>query len=528
MIKLIKNELIKIFKRKSIYVLLIASLIAMIIYNYMNPDQNPTTLKMNTNDLDTSSLERDLENTQNNISEENTDIQNTESDVKNELQEFLQNLNNDVENLISKNVSLEFAKLYNRYKTESWQRYALNEERNGYSFENNSNLPYNQDIYNNIKIIKDYELNPNTQITEEQYNKSIKVYNGYIEALDSNNWKQYILYKIQCLKEEQELDLDNNFAWIQIEIDINQLRLENNIKYEDDKLNEYIEQYRGERYYLQNYVQLKDKNNFIEKQIEKSKGKVSLLEYAIENNISQDISSESYNIITENKIDARISFIRTFEHFDLIIIIIAIYISCMIVTEEINKKTIKNLLAKPHKRSTILISKMIACIITIIISIIFICITQYVVGGLIYGFDSYHLGYIGYDYNTEQAFTMNVGQFIILEALAKLPMYVLVILFCIFMGTINNNTSMTMILTLITFIVASSVLAEWSKVESLANIFKYFITNNWDFSTYLFGNFSEIPGINLEFSIVVYAIYFILLIAASIKIFSNKEINNKS
>ena len=113
MFNLIKNELIKIFKRKSIYVLLIASLIAMIIYNYMNPDQNPTTLKMNTNDLDTSSLERDLENTQNNISEENTDIQNTESDVKNELQEFLQNLNNDVENLISKNVSLEFAKLYN-------------------------------------------------------------------------------------------------------------------------------------------------------------------------------------------------------------------------------------------------------------------------------------------------------------------------------------------------------------------------------------------------------------------------------
>ena len=219
MIKLIENELIKILKRKSIYVLLIASLIAIIIYNYMNPDQNPATLKINTNDLDTSSLERDLENTQNNIPEENATIQ---GEIQNELHNFLQNLNNDVENLISKNVSLEFAKLYNRYETESWQRYALNEERNGYSFENNSNLSYNQDIYNNIKIIKDYEINPNTQITEEQYNKSIEVYNGYIDALDSNNWKQYVLYKIQCLKEEQELDLDKNSSWIQILININQ------------------------------------------------------------------------------------------------------------------------------------------------------------------------------------------------------------------------------------------------------------------------------------------------------------------
>ena len=35
LIKLIENELIKIFKRKSIYVLLIISLIAIIVYNYM-------------------------------------------------------------------------------------------------------------------------------------------------------------------------------------------------------------------------------------------------------------------------------------------------------------------------------------------------------------------------------------------------------------------------------------------------------------------------------------------------------------
>lgn len=35
-------------------------------------------------------------------------------------------------------------------------------------------------------------------------------------------------------------------------------------------------------------------------------------------------------LITDNKIDARISFIRTFEHFDIIMVIIIIYISTTI------------------------------------------------------------------------------------------------------------------------------------------------------------------------------------------------------
>ena len=455
-------------------------MITIIIYNYMNPDQNNVTLRMSTNDLNVSSLESGIKNTQNE----------------------LQNLNGNIETLINKNESLEFAKLYNDFEKDSWQRYALNEERTGYGFANKSDLSYNQDITNNIKIIKEYELNPNSEVTEEQYNKAIKKYNGYLDVLHSDNWKEYTKYKINSLNEEKTSASEEDVKWLEIEIDINRLRLDNNI-------------------------QLKEKDDFIEKQIKATQGNISLIRYAIENNISQDISSEKSTIITENKIDARISFIRTLENFNLIIVIIAIYISCIIVTEETNRRTIKSLLTKPHKRSSILISKMIACLITVLISMVFICVSQYIVGGLIYGFDSYNLGYIGYNFNTENVFIMNVVQFILFEVLAKLPMYIIIILFCIFIGTINNNTSMSMILTLIIFILASTILAEWSKVESLATVSKYFITNNWDFSTYLFGNFSEIPGINLEFSIFIFIVYFSVLVISAIKIFNNKEINNR-
>lgn len=505
MIKLVKNELIKIFKRKSIYILLIISMITIIIYNYMNPDQNNVTLRMSTNDLNVSSLESGIKNTQNE----------------------LQNLNGNIETLINQNESLEFAKLYNDFEKDSWQRYALNEERTGYGFANKSDLSYNQDITNNIKIIKEYELNPNSEVTEEQYNKAIEKYNGYLDVLHSDNWKEYTKYKINSLNEEKISASEEDVKWLEIEIDINRLRLDNNIEYKNDMINTYIEQYREESYYLQSNEELKEKDDFIEKQIKATQGNISLIRYAIENNISQDISSEKSTIIMENKIDARISFIRTLENFNLIIVIIAIYISCIIVTEETNKRTIKSLLTKPHKRSSILISKMIACLITVLISMVFICVSQYIVGGLIYGFDSYNLGYIGYNFNTENVFIMNVVQFILFEGLAKLPIYIIIILFCIFIGTINNNTSMSMILTLIIFILASTILAEWSKVESLATVSKYFITNNWDFSTYLFGNSSEIPGINLEFSIFIFIFYFSVLVISAIKIFNNKEINNR-
>ena len=105
MIKLIKNELIKIFKRKTIYFLLILSMIAVIIYNYINPDQN-IPISEGTNDHPLI------------------------SDTQIEKQK------DDSERYINSMAYNEFARLYNNnFTKDSWQRLALNKERNGYSYE---------------------------------------------------------------------------------------------------------------------------------------------------------------------------------------------------------------------------------------------------------------------------------------------------------------------------------------------------------------------------------------------------------
>lgn len=481
-----------------------------IIYNNINPDQNKISLlNSKTEDYPVEIMKKTLEKIDKNGNEY-------------AVQEAF----------------IEFANLYNSFKQDSWQRYALKEETM-YQSINNVYTNYNLDINKYLENIKCYELNTNAEITKELYNVSKIKYNEYVNSLKSNDWKQFIYLKIKNLEERKNTQnlLEDEIKEINFEIEVYKLRLDNNINFGYDISNQYLEQYKS-NYYLMESLKNNAYNesvNFFTKNYNEYVSNMKLCKYAIENNIKQDISGER-NLIYDNKVDARISFIRTFEHFDIIIVIIAIYIATTIVTEETNKRTIKSLLTKPHKRSTILISKILACIITIIISMIVIIIIQYLVGGIIWGFDSYELGYIGYNYNKldhivfysdiKEIFVMNIFNYIILVAITKLPMYIMIILFCIFLGIINNHTSMSMILTLIIFLISSIVLTEWSKVEALSSITRFFVTMNWDFSKYLFGQVSDISGVTFWSSIKIYALHLIIIMFVSIRCFNKKEINN--
>lgn len=501
MIKLVKNELIKIFKRKTIYLLLFFSTIAIIIYNNMNPEQNDiSSYKSSTKNISINGMQQVLES----IDKDNND-------------EYIVQM-----------VSIDFWELYNSFEENSWQRYALKEEVSRYSIKS-VYTDYNLDIQEYLKIINDYENNLKTEITIDNYNKAQEKYNKYVSKLNADSWKEFVNLKIQNLEERRNTDelLETEINEIDFEIEIYKLRLKNNINYDYNFLNQYLEEYKN-NYYLTKLYDVNTYNEstaFISNTLNNCKVRMNLCKYAIEHNLNTDISNEN-GLIYSNKIDARISFIRTFKHFNLIIVIIAIYLSTTIVTEEVNKNTIKTLLIKPHKRRTILVSKIIACIVSIIITMIFVTFTQYLIGGIIFGFDSYRLNYIGYNLNTEQIVTMNLFEYVTIVGLLKLPMYILIIIFCIFIGVLNKHTSMSMILTLMIFIITSTVVAEYSKVESLSVITRYFVTNNWDFCTYMFGQVSAISGVTLIGSIINYLLHFSILIYSTIKYFNKKDIIN--
>ena len=59
------------------------------------------------------------------------------------------------------------------------------------------------------------------------------------------------------------------------------------------------------------------------------------------------------------------------------------------------------------------------------------------------------------------------------------------------------------------------------------NADQYFITNNWDFSKYLFGASSNLNGQTPLFSLVVYLVYTLLLLFLTINRFTRKDVYNE-
>ena len=181
LIKLIEDELIKILKGKSLY-LLIVILLVVIVYNVFTSVQNHN--KITIYNKNRNSITQDIS------------IQLIEKE--------LIKLEEDSNEYILQKSYLDFGKLYNTFKEDSWQRYALNEEID-FNYMENVYTDSNLDINELIKNINDYEINSNSKITLEKYQDYKYKYNQYVTALKSNDWKLYINLKIKNLEEKKSL-----------------------------------------------------------------------------------------------------------------------------------------------------------------------------------------------------------------------------------------------------------------------------------------------------------------------------------
>src|SRR5699024_905434 len=130
------------------------------------------------------------------------------------------------ESYVSQKNTIDFAKLYNRYKENSWQRYALNEERKTYSVYDFPTDFY-RDVQSTINTINDYEYNYETEINEQEYSRAKEKYEEYIKVLDEGDWKQFVSLKIKNLTEiKKQFDTTSDESEsIDIEIGLYKYRL---------------------------------------------------------------------------------------------------------------------------------------------------------------------------------------------------------------------------------------------------------------------------------------------------------------
>ena len=274
-----------------------------------------------------------------------------------------------------------------------------------------------------------------------------------------------------------------------------------------DMQKQYKRLYENDKMLLENYDTINIKDSY-----EDIVERIKLEEYAMQNNIKYNIiiNSENKNVILPK--DARYLLIKVFKNFDILMIFLIIYLSSTIISEEYNNGTIKNLLIKPHKRTKILLSKIITAIfLTIIISILMV-VFQYLLGGIIFGFDSYQLESIKYNSITNNIETMDLMQNTIVTLLKKEPMYLLLSLASILFGIITNNIALNILISLGLYFI--------STMEFLINnITKYLFIFNWDLTTNNMINITQ----SISISVISFLVIFILLII----IFKKKDITNE-
>lgn len=481
--KLIKNELKKLFSRKVIYILLVIAIGFTILNNVLN-----------------------------NISYEKLENEYQKSELS-YLEEDLRNLNYTTEEensmYIDTKTQYDIIKLSLNYDINSWQ----------YNYINRA-----EEISSNLRLINEntYGLNKNAK----ELKRAQEQYNSILEKLNNDDWKPFIQNELDnadaeiqgyedTLKELKDKKLIEEINSYLEAAKVNkkalEWRLNKGIPYNNSFLSNKIDEYVTAN---QNINSLKNKENKTaeEQQVyDNAIRTANTCEYYIENNIN-----------IKNEYDARYTLMHLNESYGIFIIVFGIIIAGTIISNEFQKGTIKLLLTRPYSRNKILLSKYIVSMLCIIMFIIVFVIAQYVVGGIIFGFNTFNTSAIEYDLNTNKIVVMNVLKYSIYTILGVLPIYILISTLAFALGTITMNSGISIAIPILGYSVSSIINYYIQKINWL----KYFVTANWNLSVYQFGGKGLADGLNLWISLGVCFIYLAIMVITSFIVFKKRDIKN--
>ena len=486
MSSLIKNELTKIFRKKTIYIAMIAIFLLLIFMNcmfkYANSSSNSAYL-YSENYLN--SIKAELENL----------------DPKNPT---------DVTLYINLKSEVELCELMNKYKDDEWKLSIINSRISSYLTERNTYL------YGAEK-------------SEEQANEITKKIEDITAKLDENNWKYFASQDLEIAnKKIEELNsqkqqtqdkeilknLENEIKNAEIEKEIAEYRLNKDIPYGTDYKNIALSrlqsastnliQYDSQETEL-SYEEQKDYNDSLKTEAE--------CRYILDTGI--DV----------NKNDSLKGILQNFySEFGIFLIVVIVMIAGTIVSDEFNKGTIKLLLVKPYTRNKILLSKFITTVIIIFFVILSTVIMEMLVGGVLFGFDSLSVPVIEYNFNTNMLEEINVFAYLGIQTLAQLPMIVLLATLALVISTLFSNSALAITISLLGYM-STAIINQLALAYNLS-FMKYFVTMNWDLSQFLFGNLPYMQGMSLILSIVICLVYLLVMLIPTFIIFKKRNIKN--
>lgn len=490
MTNLIKNELYKVFKRKSIYILLSIMLCIITLNTFL-------TKKYSIEDPVSTSEEEKYE-----LQELKRTIDSYDKNSPGEKEEYYNTLSN-----------IELYELTDKYK-EPWKKILIRE-----------NLRDIIHSMNNAKYIeKDIEA----------YNEYKKEYDKFLKELDSNSWKYFVNKEIKTttdeiasLEKEREKAKNKELYNSRIKEEKNKLeklklRLEKDIPYNNNYLNTALEDYKQAP---QTYKEFKES-------IIKNTSEFNIKEeYQIKRQYIEYMKNNANNkYIIDNKVDisspktTRNLLINTLSDNFLFIMIIVAAVAGSIVSTEFDKGTIKLLLVRPYSRNKILLSKYIVSMFMIIFAILSAFIMQLIIGGIFFGFSSLNIPVVIYNFVQNKVMHINLFKYIFDNVLAVLPEFILLATLAFAISTITNVSTLGVGLPIVG--VGAADIINLIAINRNIIPLKYFVTLNWNFTNYLYGGVNSFPTLSIPFSILICTIYFLIMIITAFIIFNKRNIKN--
>ena len=355
------------------------------------------------------------------------------------------------------------------------------------------------------------------------------------------NEAQYILND-EALKEEYSLELDELID--RVEDNDSQFFLNQRITYLESRINETIglEKTRYEKLldlanYRLNHRIPYDQDNYLHQSLvfleenmveyvnlqnddsltQEEEQRLSFLEE--EMSLHQYVIEHQEDILNETNL--RAVFIHFSSEFGIFILIYVIMIAGSIVSEEFSRGTIKTLLTKPFKRSTILTSKLLVVLLLIPIIMFFMSVVEILIGGIILGFDSLSIPVVLYVDGSLMSFS--VLSYLGCLLLSSLPMYLVIGVLSFMISTITLSTSAAITIGFLFYLLAN-VISNLALVYHLP-IFRCFVSLYWDFS-YLVTSSPQPFDASIVTSIFVIILYLVLMLCLAYVTFIKKDVKN--
>ena len=486
MSSLIKNELIKIFRKKTIYITLIVILLLLIFMNCMFKYANSG-------------------------SEYNYYLydQNYINSLRSELEKLNPEKSSDVTTYINLLSEIQLSEMLEQHKDTEWKLAIINERIAPYITERNT-----------------YQYG--AEKNEEQVEEINQEIDALIAKLDENDWKYFAredlakaeqqIEELNAQKEQTEdkailNNIETELKNLQMEKEIAETRLNKEIPYGSDYLNRAISTLETANTNLAQfenieeltYEQKLEYNSYLEDQAESR--------YILETGIDIN-NTNSLKGILEN----------FYAQFGIFLIVVVVMIAGTIVSEEFNKGTIKLLLVKPYTRNKILLAKAITTLMMIIFVIVVTIVMQILIGGIIFGFDSLSEPVATYNFNTNTIEETNIFVNLGIQTLTQLPMIILLATLAFAISTTFTNSTLAITISLLGYM-AGSIINQLAIAYNL-QFMKYFVTMNWELSIYANGALPYMEGMNITMSIIICIVYFLIMMIPTFIIFKKRNIKN--